>query len=337
MLDDKKKRAGRPECFVPRDTYNHIYQGVPAFLGLDAVKVPGETGAYDAAILGIPWEGPVTWGGPSGCELSPKKIREASIRYGGFLPEFNYDLFDHLDVCDCGDVPVVPGDNEAVRRNIRESVSGLLEQNTVPVILGGDHTITFPAVEALARKHPGRVGLVHLDAHLDNMEGYGDEKLARCCPLHRIYEDENMDPAKIIHMGIRGPRSNPNQMRYAKEVGAHVLTGFEIKQKGIEYALAKALEVVADDTDAVYVTVCSDILDVAFNPGGPPDLNGLSSFELSSLLYGLAATGIAAFDFVEIYPFSDSNNISAHTAAWMAIYVLSGLARHRMETGIKAD
>ena len=330
MLNDKKAGAGRPQCFIPCSEYTQIYQGVPSFLGLDAVKSPEGASGYDAAVLGIPWEGPVTWGKPSGCELSPKLIREASLRYGGYLPEFDYDLFDHIDVCDCGDVAVAAGDGEATRANIRATVAAIAEAGATPIIFGGDHSITFPAVEAMAKRHPGRLGLIHFDAHLDNMQTYGDEKLARCCPLHRIYEIDDIDPTKIIHMGIRGPRSNPSQMRNAKEVGATVMTGFEIKQKGVQHALETALKVAGEGTDAIYVTVCSDILDIAFNPGGPPDLNGLSSFELSSLLYGLASSGIAAFDFVEIYPFADPNNVSAHTAAWMAIYVLSGIARHKM-------
>ncbi len=331
MINGKRIPPRRPQCFVPCSEYNHIYQGVPAFLGLDAVKANEGLQEYDAAILGIPWEGPVTWGGPSGCELSPKLIREASLRYGGYLPEFDYDLFDYMNVCDCGDVPVVPGDNEATRQSIKNNVLAIAKQDAVPIIFGGDHSTTFPAVEALAQLHPGKVGLIHLDAHLDNMETYGDETLTRCCPFHRIYENENMDNSKIIHMGIRGPRSNGKQMAYAREAGATVMTSFEIKRKGIDFALKKALEIAAEDTEAVYVTVCSDILDVAFNPGGPPDLNGLSSYELSNLLYGFASSGIAAFDFVEIYPFNDSISVSAHTAAWMAIYVLSGLAQHKMQ------
>lgn len=323
----------KPVCFVPRSSYPEIFHGVPSFLGVEPIRDEANLAGLDAAILGVPWEGPVTWGGPSGCELATKTIREASLRYGGYLPEFDYDFFDHLKIGDFGDVPVVHGDGELTNRHICEKVGTVLDRGAVPVTFGGDHSITVPAMKALAERHPGRVGLLHLDSHLDNMDAYGEERLARCCPLHRIYDDPNMDTTKIVHMGIRGPRNNPSQMRFAREAGATVVTGFEIKEKGIDFALQKAIEVACTDTDALYVTVCSDILDVAFNPGGPPDINGLTSYELSWLLYNLAARGVSAYDFVEIYPPTDRNNVSSHVAAWMAIYILSGMARRKMDSG----
>lgn len=334
----KSKYDGRkPVCYVPRNSYPQIYQGVPTFLSSDSVRDAAGLAGYDAAIVGVPWEGPVTWGGPSGCELAPKTVREASLRYGGYLPEFDYDLFDYIKVCDFGDVAVVPGDGGETNRHIRDKVSAVLGHGATPIIFGGDHSITVPAVEALAQAHPKRVGLIHLDAHMDNMDNFGEERFARCCPMHRIYESAAMDPSKIIHMGIRGPRNNPDQMRFAREVGSQVMTGFEIRRKGVEYALQKALDVAGTDTDAIYVTVCSDILDVAFNPGGPPDLNGLTSYELSYLLYNLAARGIGAFDFVEIYPPTDRNSVSSHTAAWMGIYVMSGMAKRKMDSGLAPE
>ncbi len=329
--------ADKPLCFTPRSDIPQICCGVPSFLGVKAVRSEDELDGHDAAVIGVPWEGPVTWGGPSGCELATKTIREASLRYGGYLPEFDYDLFDYITVCDYGDVAVVPGDGAATNRRIREKAAAALDRGAAPIIFGGDHSITVPAVAALAERHPKRVGLVHLDSHLDNMDAFGEERLARCCPLHRIYENELVDATKIVHMGIRGPRNNPDQMKFAREAGAHVVTGFDIRRNGVEYALEKALETAGSGTDAVYVTVCSDILDAAFNPGGPPDLNGLTSYELTYLLYGLASRGVAAFDFVEIYPPTDRNNVSSHTAAWMGIYVLSGMAKKKMGSDPRSE
>jgi len=150
-----------------------------------------------------------------------------------------------------------------------------------------------------------------------------------CQSAKLLHEIKNIDPQNIIHMGIRGPRNNPHQVEIAKEKGATIITSFDIKLKGIEYAVKKALDISKTDTEAVYITVCSDILDVAFNPGGPPDPCGLSSFELSLLLYKIASAGIAGFDFVEIYPIIDPNNVSSHIATWMALYVMSGIAKNK--------
>lgn len=324
----------KPTCFEPGRIFNEIYQGVPSFLGLPVARSADEIKGNDIAVMGVPWEGPVTWDKFSGCELATKTIRDASRRYGGFLPEFGYDLFDYMNVCDYGDTPVVPGDVETTHKNIYRKVSDIFQAGAVPVSFGGDHSITVPIIQAMAENMTGKVGIIHLDAHMDNMFSYGEEKYARCSPLHRIYENERLDPKNIVHVGIRGPRNNPKQLKSAQNVGASIITGYEIKKRGIDATIKKALEIAKDGTDALYVTVCSDILDVAFNPGGPPDANGLSTFELSEMLYQFAVSGINGFDFVEVYPPSDANQVSSHVAAWMAIYVMSGIAKNRFNLEI---
>lgn len=319
----------KPTCFEPGRLVNEIYHGVPSFLGLPVARKEEEIKGNDIAVMGVPWEGPVTWGKFSGCELATKTIRDASKRYGGFLPEFGYDLFDYLSVCDYGDTAVVPGDVETTHSNIYKKAAAIFQAGAVPVVFGGDHSITVPIIHAMSENVSGKVGIIHLDAHMDNMLSFGEEKYSRCSPLHRIYENKNLDPKNIVHMGIRGPRNNPTQLKNAQDVGASIITGYEIKKRGIGAAIQKALEIAKDGTNALYVTVCSDILDVAFNPGGPPDPNGLTTFELSEMLYQFAASGINGFDFVEVYPPSDVNQVSSHVAAWMAIYVMSGIAKHR--------
>ena len=92
-----------------------------------------------------------------------------------------------------------------------------------------------------------------------------------------------------------------------------------------------AYNIAADGTDAVYVTVCSDVLDIAYNPGGPLDGNGLTTFELFNALYYFACRGIAGFDVVEIYPPADPNATSSHIAVQMILYVLAGLSKKKAE------
>lgn len=319
----------KPTCFEPGKKIPEIYSGTPTFMGLPAISEKQKIKDYDVVIMGAPWEGIVTWDSYSGCELATKSIRNASIRYGGFLPEIGFDTFDYLKGGDYGDAPTYPGKIEETLASIQAKAADIFESGAIPITFGGDHSIVIPVVEALAKKTDGKVGVIHLDAHMDNMDAFGDERYARCCPLHRIYEIDNVDPKNVIHMGIRGPRNNPKQAAFAKERGATVLTSFDIKLNGIDYAVKKALEVAKNGTDAVYITVCSDVLDVASNPGGPPDLNGLTSFELSLLLHKLASAGIDGFDFVEIYPPTDPNNVSSHVATWMALYVMSGIAKNK--------
>jgi len=321
----------KPKTFDPGRTYPEIYSGTPTFLGLPLIRNKEEMSGYDAAVMGAPWEGIVTWGSFTGCELAPKAVRNASARYGGFLPEFGFDVFDFLRVGDYGDAETVPGDIGKTLSRIKGRAEDIISGGAVPITFGGDHSIAVPIVRALAEHTEGKVGVIHLDAHLDNINRYGDEEYARCSPLHRIYEIENVDPKNIVHLGIRGPRNNKKQFETANDKGATILTSFDIKANGLDYTVEKTLETVGDGTEAVYVTVCSDILDIAYNPGGPPDPCGLSTFELSLLLYRFASAGIAGFDFVEVYPLMDSNNISSHVAAWMALYAMGGIAKYKFD------
>jgi Arginase/agmatinase/formimionoglutamate hydrolase, arginase family len=319
----------KPECYVVDKKYPEIYSGTPTFLGLPKIKDKQDLVNYDVAFMGVPWEGICTYGGASGCELAPKTIRASSLRYGGYLPELDLDIFDYLSGGDYGDVSTDVMDIEKTFVNIEHKMNDILHANVFPVSFGGDHSIAYPLMKALAEKHHGKIGIIHLDAHLDNLDTYGTSKYARCSPLHRAYEFDGIDPKNIIHVGIRGPRNNPKGMKAAKEYGASVLSSFEFKEKGIDYAVTKALEIAKDGTEAVYVTLCSDVFDVAHNPGGPADFCGLSSYEVAKFLYGVSSAGVDAFDFVEIYPPADRNNVSSHLCCWMTLYVLSGLVKHR--------
>lgn len=319
----------KPTCFVPGIITPEVFSGVPSFMGLEVVKEKEEIKNHDVIVMGAPWEGIVTWNSFSGCELSTKTIRQASTRYGGYLPEIDFDVFDYIKGADYGDATVYPGEIKKSLTSIKNKVSDIIENKAIPIIFGGDHSIAISNVKALSENVKGKIGIVHFDAHLDNMDKYGEEEYARCSPLHRIYEMDNVDPKNVVHVGIRGPRNNPQQMKFAKEKGATVITSFDVKIKGIEQTLNKILEIVKDGTDAVYITVCSDVLDVSCNPGGPPDLCGLTTFELAYLLYEIASKGINGFDFVEIYPPTDQNNVSSHVATWMALYVMAGIAKHK--------
>jgi agmatinase len=319
----------KPICYELGREIPEIFHGVPSFMGLPVIQKKHEIRDYDVVIMGAPWEGVVTWGSFSGCELATKSIRNVSVRYAGFLPEMGFDIFDYLKAGDYGDAPTNPGHVEKTLANIQDKATDIYHQGAIPITFGGDHSITIPLVRALAEKTDGDVGIIHLDAHMDNMDKFGDELYARCSPLYRIYEIENVNPVNVIHMGIRGPRNNPKQVAFAKEKGATILTSFEIKLNGIEYAVNRALEVAKAGTDAVYVTVCSDVLDAAFNPGGPIDFNGLTPFELSLILHKLACAGIDGFDIAEIYPPSDPASVSSHAAVWMSLYVMSGIVKDR--------
>ncbi len=308
-----------------------IYGNTPCFLGASNISGAGNVGKVDVIIYGVPWEGAVTWGDYTGCELGPKVMRLCSARYTGYLPELNHiDVFEHLTLGDLGDVDIVPSNVPESILRIQKFAERVWETQKFPVALGGDHGITFPIVKALGEKSGKKVGIIHMDTHYDNKPNFEGDPFARCSPFARLYEYEGVRSESIVHMGIHGPRNAAANGRLAQEVGATTITISDIRQANDLKAMAKkAYEIASKDTDFVYLSICSDVLDYAFNPGGPADGNGLTSYELVNLVYEFSSMGIVGMDFVEVYPQQDLNQFSAHFVSTVVLYALAGLIRNR--------
>lgn len=315
----------KPTCYETCAPIPELFSGVSTFMGLPKLS-ENSLNSHDVIVMGAPWEGICTTGDFTGCELATKSIRKASLRYGGYLPEFDYDLFDYISVGDFGDSAYFPGDSERTFTSIQEKAEKIFAAGKKILCFGGDHSITIPMLNALCKHTKGKVGIIHFDAHLDNMPVYmGVEKYSRCCPMHRVYEMPGV--GNIVHVGIRGPRNNYKGLEYARVNNAKCISSFEIQKRGIEAVLKDIKDFIWRDVETVYLSICSDVLDVSGNPGGPADFAGLTSYQLLSMVHDLASEGITGMDFVEIYPPQDHANISSHIAAWSGIYGLSGMAR----------
>ncbi|GEL77387.1 agmatinase family protein [Tenuibacillus multivorans] len=304
-----------------------IYGNTPCFLSSKKVTFDSkDLDEKDVLIYGVPWEGAVTWGDYTGAELGPKVIRLSSARYSGYLPELNdIDVFEHYKLGDLGDVDVVPADVIETMKRIEGFSGKVWDTGKFPVAFGGDHGITYPIVKALSDRVDGKVGIIHLDAHYDNMQHHEGDKYARSTPFARLYETEAVRNESIVHMGIHGPRNKPESGRYAKEAGATTITSREIRQSGnIQEMADRAYAQASEGTEAVYLSICSDVLDFAFNPAGPVDGNGLTSYELVELVHSFTKKGVSGMDLVEIYPIQDQNDFSSHLASTIVLYALAG-------------
>jgi guanidinopropionase len=310
-----------------------VYGDTPSFLGCPVLRGGEEGSGYDAVVAGVPWEGTVTWGSFSGCELAPRTIRHASARYGGFLPEYEVDLFDHLRIADMGDVPVDPQSPERTMASVHRWARRIYRAGAIPIFLGGDHSFSPEVVRALAATRKGRIGIIHFDSHLDNSPSFGADLYPRCGPLHRIARIGAVKKSSIVHLAIRGPRNSPAQLAYAKELGCSVFTIRHIRERGMEAVMDEALAIARKGTDHLYVTICSDCIDAAFNPGGPADFNGLFPHELFAALVQLGRSGIDGLDYVEVYPTQDPASFSSHLAAWAVVHALVGKAMGKAAAG----
>lgn len=324
-------RISKPTIYDPNFLPNMIYSGVPSFLNLSVIEKKEELKDVDVAVLGVPWEGGCTIGGYSSCTEGPKSIRSASIRYTGYLPDFDIDAFEYLKAADYGDCPVQNGNYDFTFAQIRKYYGDIVDAGAIPIVFGGDHGIAYPMISEMAKRHPKKVGVLHFDAHLDNYDEFGDDPYSRCSPFFRLYNDPNMDPAKMVHIGTRGPRNHRREMENAKKYGATVIPCMEIKRDGWEKAIHKAIDIASDGTDVLYVTICADSLDAAYMPQGPQDMAGLTSFELLMMVHEAGLAGARSLDFVEIYPENGTLQTASHVGCWAALYFLNGVAQRRRD------
>lgn len=306
-----------------------IYGDTPSFLGAPILKHDSIEKGYDVVFAGVPWEGTITWGSFTGCEFAPRTIRHASARYGGYLPEYEIDLFDYLKIGDIGDVTVNPNDPAQTMKSVFDIMDKIYKKHSIPFVLGGDHSFTPEIVKALSENVDGDIGIIHFDSHFDNTETFGSDEYPRCGPIHRIAQIEKVRNKSIVHVGIRGPRNSPSQMEYAKSMGVKIYTILEIRNRGIDAVIDEAINIASEKTKNIFVTICSDCTDAGFNPGGPADFNGIFPHELFSALFRIGESGIAGLDYVEVYPNQDPQSFSSHLASWAMIHALVGLASKR--------
>ncbi|MDG5786421.1 agmatinase family protein [Evansella sp. AB-P1] len=306
---------------------NMIYGNTPCFLnGVNLVESPIKEKDMDVIIYGVPWEGAVTWGDYTGCELGPKVMRLCSARYSTYLPELDHiHISEHLRIGDKGDIAVIPADPIVTKEKIMNFSKETWKTGAFPIALGGDHGITYPIIEGYIKSSGKKVGIIHLDAHYDNnLHSVGDP-YGRGSPFARLYETDGVRNESIVHMGIHGPRNKPENGRLAKDVGATTITSNQIREANdLKSLIRKAYEIASNQTDVVYLSICSDVLDHAFNPGGPADGNGLTSYELLSIVYEICKLGVIGMDFVEVYPQQDENDFSSHFATTILLYAMAG-------------
>jgi agmatinase len=274
-----------------------------------------------AAIYGIPWDS--TSISRTGANYGPRGIREISGQFLTYNATWDFDLAEALAPVDCGDCHVVLANAERTFHAERD-IGQILEAGAIPATLGGDHSITIPAVRAV-RGRVANPGLVLVDTHLDTAQDVGGEQLNHCCPISRAV-DAGFDPAKIALLAISGWMNPRAELEYCRERGITVVWLEDIWAEGVPAAVEHALAVAGDGTDGIYLSVDVDSLDAAYAPGTcVPTPGGLTSRELLELVRGVARHGLVGVDVVETAPSLDATSA---TAAIAGRVVMDALAAH---------
>ena len=260
--------------------------------------------------FGVPYDKTSTY--RSGSRFGPGAIRDVSANLELYSIRSEVDL-EKVPVHDMGDVDIVESLEETHRR-VRTVVSEIVRSKKTPVMAGGEHSITKPAVEAL----PNDTGLVSFDAHLDLRDEFLGEKLSHATFMRRIAE--HLGPDHVMEVGIRA-FSKP-ELDFCRKEGVTVVTPVDLRKEGLEKT-GKRISSFLNRFRHGYVTVDIDVLDPAFAPGvGNPEPDGLSTDELLTLVESAMVTNLSGFDLVEVSPQLDSGQ----TAAVGAKVILEAIA-----------
>jgi agmatinase len=302
------------------------YAGLLTFAGVPATDDPAELAGVDVAIVGAPTDDLVS--DRPGARFGPRAIRSASCPPGPHL-EARIDAFAELRVVDYGDAAVIPADparsHDAIERVVREVV----EAGALPVVLGGDHSITEADVRAVASRH-GPLGLVHFDTHTDTgSEVFGVER-SHGTPMYRLVRDGHVDGSRYVQIGLRGYW--PGEAELAWQAGAGITSFFmhDVRDLGIEEVVGRTVGIVGEGP--VFLTVDVDVLDPAHAPGtGTPEPGGMTS---GDLLWAVRAVAeqlrLVGLDVVEVIPTAvGSADVTALVADRVVREALTGVALRR--------
>src|SRR5213075_2546070 len=167
-----------------------------------------------------------------------------------------------------GDVEMPPGEQERSRRNLEEAVYAVARQDTIPLVLGGDHSITLPDATGVARHLGfGKVSMIHFDAHADTGDIQFGSLIGHGQPMRRLIESGALRGDKILQIGLRGYWPEPETLYCMAEQGMRSYEMSEIVARGLEECLTEAFAIATDDTDGVLLSVDIDVCDPAHAPG----------------------------------------------------------------------
>jgi agmatinase len=277
----------------------------------------------DVAVLGIPFD--AATGMRPGCRQAPRAIRDASTRFG-FLGQRQQGYFDtaagqhrlqNVQFADVGDVDVTNFDLEHNFKAVETLVGSVLAKNALPVVLGGDHSISYPVVRAFAAYAP--LTVVLFDAHLDYRDEVMGQRYTNNSSFRRIQELGFVK--QIITLDLRGIKSTKRELEETLTAGNSVITAYQIHGATPTEILARFPETLSN----YYVSIDIDALDPSIAPGTEsPEAEGLSYSETKKLLQGIAKRGrLVGLDLVEVNPYLDHAELTQHMAAQLLVETIA--------------
>lgn len=280
----------------------------------------------DAGLIGAPYSAASI--SPSGAAGGPESIR-MGFRYNTtYSPDWDTDIKD-LTFRDLGDISGHLTDVSIAHGNIEAAVRDALTigEPFVPVIVGGDHSITAPAVRGFLAANEGKkVGIINIDAHYDlRVDDWGPHNGT---PFRQLIEG-GINGKNVVELGIHGFMNASYYRQWANEQGVTTITGRDVYKRGMETCILEALGIAGDGADVIYVSVDIDCLAYPWTPGtSAASPEGLSAWDLLEAMFICGQhSQVAALDVVEVDPTRDVHDFTARSGCSVILTFLAGLYR----------
>lgn len=292
------------------------YAGIATFALLPRIE---EVDHADIAVVGIPFDAGTSF--RPGARFGPSHIREHSRQLHPYHAVHDVFPFRDQQIADAGDFGVTPYDIDQAVRTIHADARRLVDDGTKILALGGDHTIALPLLRAAAAQH-GPLAVLHFDAHLDTWDVLHGASVWHGSPFRRAAEEGLLDLDHCQHIGIRGGIYDRSELDDDRRAGFQIIRSEEFQDHTVQDIAARALARLG--SGPVYISVDIDVLDPAHAPGtGTPEVAGITTRELFTVLRQLAGLNIVGGDVVEVAPAYDHAGVTGLAAAHTAWELLT--------------
>lgn len=287
----------------------------------------------DIVIIGAPYDAGTSY--RAGARFGPKMIRTTDyLPHDASRPHLTLrvDPLQDLRVVDAGDIEMAGVEGQAALNALERAVQTAAEAGAIPLVLGGDHTITWPDVTGVARaKGWGRVSVIHFDAHADTGDVQWGSLIGHGLPMRRLIESGACRGDRFIQIGLRGYWPEPPTLRWMEEQGMRSFEMHEVGSRGLDTVLTEAFAIAVDESDGVFVSVDLDVVDPGMAPGtGTPEPGGITGRQLLDAVRRIAIElPVVGVDVVEVAPAYDAAEITSFLANRVVLEILSGIAYRR--------